>query len=159
MNLHKNKDPFSELSSLTSQWKGIPIDAIVKDYYIVNILENLCNSDFKETTIFKGGTSLSKCYGGIIERFSEDIDLTFLPKENIGSSTRRKALKKLTSVMSTGFGNVLTVNSGDKNRATEVYFDSDIIYDQKENKIKLEIGSVVNYGINEKQIVKSYIHE
>ena len=36
--------------------------------------------------IFKGGTSLSKAYG-VIDRFSEDIDITF--KEHLGESRRK----------------------------------------------------------------------
>ena len=48
---------------------------IEKDYWVCLVLDFLFNhSSFKDAFIFKGGTSLSKCYG-IIERFSEDIDL------------------------------------------------------------------------------------
>lgn len=159
MILNDNKELFDELSLVTSQWKGIPVDAIVKDFFIVELLSNLSESEFKDITLFKGGTSLSKCYGGVINRFSEDIDLTFLPKESMGSSSRRKALKKLSNAIAAGFSNIKTTNSGDKNRTTEVYFDSDNISNENENKIKLEIGSVVNYRLEEKQFVKSYIHE
>jgi predicted nucleotidyltransferase component of viral defense system len=43
----------------------------------------------KYKVVFKGGTSLSKAFG-IIDRFSEDIDITFA--EHLGES-RRKHLK------------------------------------------------------------------
>lgn len=50
---------------------------IEKDYWVCLVLDFLFNySSFKDSFIFKGGTSLSKCYG-VIERFSEDIDLIF----------------------------------------------------------------------------------
>ncbi len=47
---------------------------VEKDFWVCWVLKNLFESPLKEKLIFKGGTSLSKVYG-IIERFSEDIDL------------------------------------------------------------------------------------
>lgn len=41
-------------------------------------LQKLEQSEYADQCVFKGGTSLSKCCPGSIERFSEDIDLTFL---------------------------------------------------------------------------------
>lgn len=55
---------------------------IEKDFWVCWALEQLFSSDLAPHVIFKGGTSLSKCYN-MIERFSEDIDLT-LSKEYIG---------------------------------------------------------------------------
>lgn len=51
-------------------------DAIVeKDFWVCYILDYLFHrSVWKDNIAFKGGTSLSKAYG-LIERFSEDIDL------------------------------------------------------------------------------------
>jgi predicted nucleotidyltransferase component of viral defense system len=51
---------------------------------ILKILANV-----KYNVVFKGGTSLSKAFG-VIDRFSEDIDITFM--EHLGAS-RRKRLK------------------------------------------------------------------
>lgn len=48
---------------------------IEKDYWVCVVLDYLMNeSKYKNCFIFKGGTSLSKCYG-VINRFSEDVDL------------------------------------------------------------------------------------
>ncbi|WP_363316713.1 nucleotidyl transferase AbiEii/AbiGii toxin family protein [uncultured Dysosmobacter sp.] len=49
----------------------------------------------------QGGTSLSKCYPGSIDRFSEDIDLTFLGME-LSDNACDKAIKKIENVMSVG---------------------------------------------------------
>lgn len=51
-------------------------DAIVeKDFWACWTLDYLfCRSPWRKHLTFKGGTSLSKCYG-LIKRFSEDIDL------------------------------------------------------------------------------------
>lgn len=47
-----------------------------KDVWIVWTLQQLFNAPFGSNLVFKGGTSLSKAYG-IIDRFSEDIDITY----------------------------------------------------------------------------------
>lgn len=60
--------------------------AIEKDFWVCWALYRLfLNDKLSKQLLFKGGTSLSKCYG-LIERFSEDIDLILdwdlLTKEN-----------------------------------------------------------------------------
>lgn len=55
---------------------------IEKDFWVCWTLDKIFKSELAPHVIFKGGTSLSKCYG-MIDRFSEDIDLT-LSKEYIG---------------------------------------------------------------------------
>jgi Nucleotidyl transferase AbiEii toxin, Type IV TA system len=47
-----------------------------KDIWVVWTLQQLFNSTFAQHLVFKGGTSLSKAFG-VIQRFSEDIDLTY----------------------------------------------------------------------------------
>jgi len=48
---------------------------VEKDYWVCYLLDYLFNrSEYKDSIIFKGGTSLSKAFG-LIERFSEDVDL------------------------------------------------------------------------------------
>ncbi|MEI7502498.1 MAG: nucleotidyl transferase AbiEii/AbiGii toxin family protein [Paludibacter sp.] len=54
---------------------GLPNAAAVeKDWWVVRTLELIFKSSIAQNTVFKGGTSLSKAWG-LIERFSEDIDL------------------------------------------------------------------------------------
>lgn len=62
---------------------------IEKDYYVTMILRLLAEQ--LDNCVFKGGTSLSKGFHAI-DRFSEDIDITF--SEHIGES-RRKKLKNI----------------------------------------------------------------
>lgn len=48
---------------------------VEKDFWMCYTLDHLFHrSGFAESMVFKGGTSLSKAFG-LIERFSEDIDL------------------------------------------------------------------------------------
>lgn len=71
--LHNNKNLFQEAIYLAHQHTGLIIQAIEKDYYVSMLLKLI--SERLPFIVFKGGTSLSKCYQ-IIKRFSEDIDLT-----------------------------------------------------------------------------------
>lgn len=48
---------------------------VEKDFWVCWLLKQLFTiSDFRDWLVFKGGTSLSKCFN-LIQRFSEDIDL------------------------------------------------------------------------------------
>jgi predicted nucleotidyltransferase component of viral defense system len=61
---------------------------IEKDFWVCWALHQIFSSPSLSPHItFKGGTSLSKCYN-IIDRFSEDIDLT-LAKPYIGITSPR----------------------------------------------------------------------
>ena len=50
-----------------------------KDFWVCWLLGMLFESEFAGSLVFKGGTSLSKVFG-VIERFSEDIDLSLSPE-------------------------------------------------------------------------------
>jgi hypothetical protein len=55
---------------------GRPAYLLEKDIWVVWALGAIYDSPFGEHLTFKGGTSLSKAYK-VIDRFSEDIDLTY----------------------------------------------------------------------------------
>ena len=55
---------------------GRPVHLLEKDVWVVWTLRTLFESSLSADLTFKGGTSLSKVYK-IIDRFSEDIDLTY----------------------------------------------------------------------------------
>jgi len=55
---------------------GRPAHLLEKDIWVVWALAAIYNSPLANTLTFKGGTSLSKVYK-VIDRFSEDIDLTY----------------------------------------------------------------------------------
>ena len=69
-----------------------------KDFWVSWLLGILYESEFSGSLVFKGGTSLSKVFG-VIDRFSEDIDLslspTFLKLPEAGTS-RNQANKWMT---------------------------------------------------------------
>ena len=71
-----------------SEWKQVSPAIIEKDYYVTLVLGELAKR--VPELIFKGGTSLSKCYK-LIERFSEDIDITISSEP---TNSKKQNLKK-----------------------------------------------------------------
>ncbi|MFI3326649.1 MAG: nucleotidyl transferase AbiEii/AbiGii toxin family protein [Clostridia bacterium] len=70
-----NESDRKALFQNTAAKMGLTDAIIEKDFWVCFMLDYLFNcSKWKNHIAFKGGTSLSKSYG-IIERFSEDIDL------------------------------------------------------------------------------------
>lgn len=55
---------------------GRPPHLLEKDVWVVWAIQHLFASEVGANLVFKGGTSLSKAYQ-VIDRFSEDVDLTF----------------------------------------------------------------------------------
>lgn len=95
MYLHNDKDLFTEVITEANAQTGIAESIIEKDYYVTMILKLLAKSN--PDIVFKGGTSLSKCFH-LINRFSEDIDITF--SEHIGESRRKKLKYKILKPIS-----------------------------------------------------------
>ena len=58
---------------------GINSKSIEKDWWVTLTLKALFQTEYAEFLVFKGGTSLSKCWKAI-QRFSEDIDIVIDPK-------------------------------------------------------------------------------
>ena len=84
MFLHEDREMFADIIREVNTRTGIPANIIEKDYYVTIILYLLASKE--PGIVFKGGTSLSKCYK-LIDRFSEDIDITFT--EHIGEGRRK----------------------------------------------------------------------
>jgi hypothetical protein len=79
---------------------GLPPQAIEKDIWVSTTLQLVFTLPFADKLIFKGGTSLSKVWG-IINRFSEDIDLA-VDRSLFGleGDLTKKQLKKLRKASS-----------------------------------------------------------
>ena len=153
MKLHEYQDEFCDLISIVANKLHIPESAVERDYYIVLLLKNLENSEYADKCVFKGGTSLSKCYPGSIERFSEDIDLTFLGME-LSDKVCDKNIKKIETIMTEG-AQTEKIGAERFPRTKSMY----VWFVNEDNKIKLEIGSSVRPDPYSKKTFKSYIHE
>lgn len=95
MNLHKNKDEFLNTLIQVNKEKNIALAILEKDYYVTLLLKEVVKKI--PNLVFKGGTSLSKCYK-IINRFSEDIDLT-IDCDNITQGIKRECNYKIIEII------------------------------------------------------------
>lgn len=153
MKLHEFQTEFRDLISIVAVDKHLPESAIERDYYIVLLLKNLADSEYVEKCVFKGGTSLSKCYSGSIERFSEDIDLTFLGMDET-DKVCDKTIKKIEKAMTVG-AQTEKIDAERSNRSKSMF----VWFGDKTNRVKLEIGSSVRPDPYSKKTVKTYIQE
>src|SRR5699024_5355297 len=96
MYLHKDKESFSEVIIATAEKFAIPEEQVEKDYYVSHLLD--CLVKVSPEIVFKGGTSLSKCYG-IVKRFSEDIDIHYATNKK-PLKVRKNNLRKILSLLS-----------------------------------------------------------
>ncbi len=146
MKLHENKAEFHELITLTAIEKRIPESAIERDYFIVQALQFLSKSENADRCVFKGGTSLSKCYPGSIERFSEYIDLTYIPEYGMTDKQIERKLRAVEKVMTAGSETeIIPDERNSRNKSIWFWRGS------RDSRIKLEIGSSVRpepYGTN-----------
>ncbi len=100
MHLHTNKKDFRELIIATaSNTPGLQNHQVEKDYYVSLFLKELSKLENNVEIVFKGGTSLSKCYD-VIDRFSEDIDLTIkFPNAKAGRGLRKRLKENIVATI------------------------------------------------------------
>ena len=135
MNLHKDKQLFNDLIAITSQFKGLKASDIERDYDIVLTLKRLTQSKFNNQVIFKGGTSLSKCYPGSINRFSEDIDLSLLSPQNTSKKKLESTLKEIeTLLIGDLYFEIVPSERSEISKSTYIWRN------EFQKRVKLEIG-------------------
>jgi hypothetical protein len=89
------------------QISGISAKAIEKDWWVTLTIKALFQSAYSKYLVFKGGTSLSKCWK-LIARFSEDIDIALAPEafglkyieypsKNVVNQLKRKGCSFITN--------------------------------------------------------------
>lgn len=77
----------------TAQRVQLPPNVVEKDWWVTAVLRAVAGTSCSEYISFKGGTSLSKAWG-LIERFSEDVDLAISPSFfDIIPTTRSQRLR------------------------------------------------------------------
>jgi predicted nucleotidyltransferase component of viral defense system len=85
--------------------EGLPSGAIEKDWWVTFALHLIYSLEVSQHLLFKGGTSLRKGWG-LIERFSEDIDLvldrSYLGFPLVDSNTKLKKLKNASAKFTYG---------------------------------------------------------
>lgn len=90
MKLHLDQETFKEFAVRATDHHGYSSPAkIEKDYWLTLFLKTLIG--MQPGIVFKGGTSLSRCYK-VIERFSEDIDLNFAVPDGTSALSHKQEL-------------------------------------------------------------------
>ncbi len=164
MKLHENKKLFQDAVIITAQQKGLSETIIEKDYWVTVALYTIFTNEIGNETVFKGGTSLSKCFQ-LIERFSEDIDLVVFRREGETGNKMKDKIIKIGECVK----NVLCeipregkTNKKGMNRTTVHLFDQTFPGDLKQvnnNEITLEATWLGNVEPYTESMVQSYISE
>jgi len=100
MILHKNISLFKDAVTITAQQLNLPAVYIEKDYWVTFVLHTIFHNSIGKETIFKGGTALSKCFG-LVNRFSEDIDLVVLRRKGESNNKLTNKIKEISAAVST----------------------------------------------------------
>lgn len=104
MYLHNDRELFLDVITEAAAMLEIDPSIVEKDYYVTSFLREIVNR--QPDIIFKGGTSLSKCYK-LINRFSEDIDLNIRSDIKPTEGQRKRLKASIVSVIDS-FGLELT---------------------------------------------------
>ena len=113
--LHNDKETFEQVILKVANETGIEPSIIEKDYYVTLFLKRIVQ--LQPNIIFKGGTSLSKCYK-VINRFSEDIDLNIDTQSKPTEGQRKKLKENIVSIIDE-FG--FTLDNADNVRSRRNY--------------------------------------
>ena len=159
MYLHKDdKELLRDIIVTVSERTGIDESIVEKDYYVTMILKELVQRN--PNVVFKGGTSLSKAYHAI-DRFSEDIDITF--EEHLGEARRKKIKYQLLQPISEDLD--LAIDNWKFIESDKDYNHYDFLYDSvcSEDKkglrpyVKLETALMsYSYPTEEAEILRDY---
>ena len=173
------RDIFLQVSSEMD----IPPSLVEKDFWVSLMLKYLySDSPWKHRLLFKGGTSLSKCYGAI-HRFSEDIDLLLdwrelgYPEEGpeeektrkkqeqsndqLMAKTERFLLGRMCPRMKSDLDKILKKEFEIETIGPNIVFRYPCAFDTStiKNEILMEIGPRGLWGIPVSRSIQSYVAE
>lgn len=163
MNLHSNIELFKNAIQATSQLLNLRAIYVEKDYWITVALYKIFTSDIADQVVFKGGTALSKCFG-IIERFSEDIDVVVKRNDGESDNQMKNKIKRITNLVAEVIPETAVVGLTNKkgnirktvHNYNKLYKDD---YGQVRENIVLEATWLGNYDPNIEKSVKSYLYD
>ena len=161
MHLHKSAEDFTDLILITSEHVGLDPTIVEKDYWITLSLYHLSNSDYIDSVVFKGGTSLTKCYEDL-HRFSEDIDIALLTN-GMSNSQIKKTMSRVEEVMSIE----LQPDEFEEERKSGDYRYSQFTYNslfsgelrELHHKIRFELTSFIHPHPHERRKVGTFIEQ
>ena len=146
MLLHENAELFRELLTQTAEANSpYSEDIIEKDYYVFLILKKI--SELCPDAVFKGGTSLSKCYN-VINRFSEDIDITFtvpILKSKRSKRIKHGAVEKISQFYNFKITNFESKEAQGDCDVPRFDFETPAIADYSESKMNPKVTLEISY--------------
>lgn len=141
MKLHEDKELFGEFLREIYNRTGIDLDILEKDYYVCMVLKEIALKQSEMNVYFKGGTAVYKILP-TMNRFSEDIDLTYKPEDSISKNQNRKRLESTaTEYNIKGLKNINSIKSKDSVTAFYEYesaFNEPAVPLQRNGKIQIE---------------------
>lgn len=163
MNLHENKNLFQQAVRFTAQQMQIPEIYVEKDYWVTFALKKIFSAQTREYCVFKGGTALSKCYG-MIERFSEDIDLVIMRSVSDSGNQLKNKLKKVSEILQQDLPELQVTSITQKmgmNRKTAHTYSKEFSgnYGQVRDVIIVEASWLGYHEPFEKKVVNAFISE
>jgi predicted nucleotidyltransferase component of viral defense system len=90
--VHEDAEFFREAVLYTANMTGFNPELVEKDYFCSLLLSHLYSDE--SPSVFKGGTCLSKVYGGFY-RLSEDLDFMISTPSDSSRSLRRRSIEPL----------------------------------------------------------------
>lgn len=157
MHLFEDKETFEQLIIATGAARSLSEAIVEKDYYVSMLLREL--SERLPDIVFKGGTSLSKAYH-VIDRFSEDIDLTFVARlKNTELKRSKECIIAIIADLGLELANPDRIMSRRRFNCYEIYFNNlRPNHALKEHLLIETFAHYVPYPVVEKRI-SNYIFE
>lgn len=145
MKLHTDMKFFADTIRATSQYSGISVEFVEKDYWITLVLSRLAKSKYVSESVFKGGTSLSKAFG-LIERFSEDVDIAIIGDTSKTGNEIKTLLRNIEKEITNDLYEMqledVTSKGSRFRKSVFEYLSTDT--QNKNNKLILEVNSFAN---------------
>lgn len=160
MILHQDIKLFSDTLRATSQHNGIKLEFVEKDYWITQVLSQLAKHRYVTETVFKGGTSLSKGFG-LIDRFSEDIDIAIINDNAKTGSEVKHIIRTIEKDISKDLIELHIegiTSKGSKFRKSVFEYVS-VDTKNKNNKLIVEINSFANPFPNKIIEIRSLVYD
>lgn len=158
MELYEEKESFFDFIKKTAGYFKMPVEIVEKDYFVVLILKYILKTH--EDIVFKGGTSLSKCFHKI-NRFSEDIDIALIKDKN-SCSDREKLYKDIIDLCTELHFKVKNENEI-KNRYKFnrfiIDYNTTFVSSYLNENVILECAFFINSFPIESKYISSYIYD
>ena len=168
----------------TAARRGMNPVVVEKDFWVCWVLKHLlADATFGERIVFKGGTSLSKVFG-LIDRFSEDVDLILDwrllgygpgqqdPFRNFDSATQRDRFNKQFNEQAAAYiasrfvpelervfaacPRVVAVVDADDPQAVNVAYPAAFSEDYLRPEVRLEIGPLASWIPSDRHFIQPY---